>query len=155
MREDPLRRATEAAATSAHLRPLRRADDADVRWVFRATLAMGRTLPFEHTTILAYEELRLGWYLSAGRRAAVVARTTVGGPLDLLEHGHNAPLWAIDDPAGLRAGVARLAADPTLRVDMGASGRPGALRRTWAELGDELLGHYRSVLAPPATGDGQ
>ncbi|MEV4233133.1 glycosyltransferase family 1 protein, partial [Streptomyces bobili] len=43
--------------------------------------------------------------------------------------------------------VAALAADPALRTAYGDAGRATVEGRTWAAVGDQLIGHYGDVLA--------
>jgi phosphatidylinositol alpha 1,6-mannosyltransferase len=43
--------------------------------------------------------------------------------------------------------VRSLAADPGLRAAFGAAGRATVEGRTWAAVGDQLIGHYANVLA--------
>jgi phosphatidylinositol alpha 1,6-mannosyltransferase len=85
--------------------------------------------------------------LAAG--VAVVA-PAVGGPVDLVRHGENGFLYPPDDPGLLRGAVETLVRDPVTRGAMGARGRASVLDRTWERIGDELLGHYHSVLRPTA-----
>lgn len=81
--------------------------------------------------------------LAAGVPAVVAAS---GGPLDLVRHGENGWLWAGQDPQLLAAMVAGLRDDPlTLRAAASRT-RQSVAHRTWARMGDELLGHYRHVL---------
>jgi hypothetical protein len=55
------------------LRPLRgRDDDVAIRRLFRATLGLGRPLPFELPGLCRYEALCLEWYLGPGRDDAAV-----------------------------------------------------------------------------------
>ncbi len=68
------------------------------------------------------------------------------GPLDLVAHGLNGLLYPRGDNGALRSAVASLANDPDQRQWMGTAARVGIERRTWEELGDELIGHYRTVL---------
>jgi phosphatidylinositol alpha 1,6-mannosyltransferase len=70
-----------------------------------------------------------------------------GGPLDLVRHGENGWLWAGDDPGLLCDQVASLCAEPELRARMGLRARISVLDRTWQRVGDDLLGHYRTVIA--------
>lgn len=70
-----------------------------------------------------------------------------GGPLDLVAPGLNGLLYGPEDDAGLRAAVANLAGNAEQRRWMGTAARVGVERRTWELLGDELIGHYRAVLA--------
>jgi phosphatidylinositol alpha 1,6-mannosyltransferase len=41
--------------------------------------------------------------------------------------------------------VARLAADPQRRADMGQAARLAVEQRTWPAVGDELIQHYTEV----------
>ncbi len=76
----------------------------------------------------------------------VIAPAT-GGPLDLVRHGENGWLWSGADPDLLADQVASLLADPVLRETMRLRARASVLGRSWASIGDELLAHYRAVLA--------
>ncbi|WP_350271584.1 glycosyltransferase family 4 protein [Frondihabitans sucicola] len=75
-----------------------------------------------------------------------VVAPAVGGPLDLVEHGVDGFLFDPHQSRSLRRGVLALVDDPRLRVRFGEAGRRAVVGRTWEALGDELLGHYRSVL---------
>jgi phosphatidylinositol alpha 1,6-mannosyltransferase len=75
-----------------------------------------------------------------------------GGPLDLVRPGYNGLLYPPDDPAALRAAVATLVTDPSLRATMGAHARASVRGRDWATICDELIGHYDAVRAGTATG---
>lgn len=68
-----------------------------------------------------------------------------GGPLDLVRHGDNGFLWPDDDPAVLREIVATLVDDASLRETMRLRARASVLGRTWYAIGEELVGHYRSI----------
>ena len=60
---------------SLRTRPLRPGDEAAIRRVFRATLALGHPAPFGPDAggaLRPYERLCLGWYLDGGREAACV-----------------------------------------------------------------------------------
>ncbi|WP_263172048.1 glycosyltransferase family 4 protein [Streptomyces sp. SCSIO ZS0520] len=75
-----------------------------------------------------------------------VVAPAAGGPLDLVDHGRTGFLVPPRDPGALKEAVALLAADPALRARQGAAGRAAVEGRTWAAVGDELLGHYGEVL---------
>jgi phosphatidylinositol alpha 1,6-mannosyltransferase len=75
-----------------------------------------------------------------------VIAPAAGGPLDLVTPGTNGMLYGPEDDAELRRCVQTLVDDPEQRRWMGAAGRVGVQRNTWELLGDELLGHYSSVL---------
>jgi phosphatidylinositol alpha 1,6-mannosyltransferase len=78
-----------------------------------------------------------------------VVAPAAGGPLDIVADGQTGWLVPPGDAAALAAAVARLAADPALRAAQGQAGRARVLSRSWAALGDELIGHYTEVLAQP------
>jgi phosphatidylinositol alpha 1,6-mannosyltransferase len=67
-------------------------------------------------------------------------------PPDFVHNGDNGYLWRPDDPGQLRAAVAALAASPATRTAMALRARASVADRTWEAIGDQLLGHYRTVL---------
>ncbi|GAB2811471.1 glycosyltransferase family 1 protein [Streptomyces chlorus] len=75
-----------------------------------------------------------------------VVAPAVGGPLDLVVHGRTGFLVPPRDAAAVRDAVRSLAADPGLRASYGAAGRAMVEGRTWAAVGDQLIGHYADVL---------
>jgi phosphatidylinositol alpha 1,6-mannosyltransferase len=75
-----------------------------------------------------------------------VIAPAAGGPLDLVDHGRTGLLVPPHDPDALRAAVAALAADPAVRAAYGRAGRAAVEDRTWAAVGDRLIGHYGDVL---------
>lgn len=74
-----------------------------------------------------------------------VVTPAAGGPMDLVRHGDNGWLFPDDDPAMLRGAVAELLSDEAGRQVMGQRARASVERRSWDELGDELVGHYRRL----------
>ncbi|MEU6276949.1 glycosyltransferase family 1 protein [Streptomyces populi] len=76
----------------------------------------------------------------------VIAPAT-GGPLDLVAHGRTGLLVPPRDGDAVRDAVRALAADPALRAAYGAAGRAMVEGRTWAVVGDQLIGHYEDVLS--------
>jgi phosphatidylinositol alpha 1,6-mannosyltransferase len=76
-----------------------------------------------------------------------VVAPAVGGPLDLVAHGRTGLLVPPRDEGAVRDAVWSLAADPALRAAYGAEGRRTVEGRTWAAVGDQLIGHYADVLA--------
>ncbi|MEW2048540.1 glycosyltransferase family 1 protein [Streptomyces sp. NPDC005476] len=76
-----------------------------------------------------------------------VVAPAAGGPLDLVAHGRTGLLVPPRDADAVRDAVAVLAADPALRAAYGAAGRAAVEGRTWAAVGDRLIGHYEGVLA--------
>ncbi|MFI9646785.1 glycosyltransferase family 4 protein [Streptomyces sp. NPDC052040] len=80
-----------------------------------------------------------------------VVAPAAGGPLDLVAHGRTGLLVPPGDATAVRDAVAALAADPVLRTRYGAQGRATVEGRTWAAVGDRLIGHYEDVLAARTT----
>ncbi|WP_062646618.1 glycosyltransferase family 4 protein [Streptomyces maremycinicus] len=76
-----------------------------------------------------------------------VIAPAAGGPLDLVAHGRTGLLVPPRDADVVRDTVAALAADPARRAVYGAAGRATVEGRTWAAVGDRLIGHYEDVLA--------
>ncbi|WP_328772982.1 glycosyltransferase family 4 protein [Streptomyces sp. NBC_00286] len=75
-----------------------------------------------------------------------VVAPAAGGPLDLVAHGRTGLLVPPRDEDAVRDAVAALAADPALRAAYGAEARRTVEGRTWAAVGDQLIGHYADVL---------
>lgn len=75
-----------------------------------------------------------------------VIAPAAGGPLDLVQDGVTGFLVPPCDQAALAAAVAKLVADPSLRLAQGKAGRQMVLGRSWPVLCDELLWHYLDVL---------
>ncbi|KUN66086.1 glycosyl transferase family 1 [Streptomyces canus] len=75
-----------------------------------------------------------------------VVAPAAGGPLDLVAHGRTGFLVPPRDPAAVRDAVRSLAADPETRASFGAAARAMVEGRTWAAVGDQLIGHYAAVL---------
>ncbi|MGC9670998.1 glycosyltransferase family 4 protein [Planosporangium sp. 12N6] len=80
----------------------------------------------------------------------VVAPAT-GGPLDLVEPGRTGYLVPPCDSAALVEAVGALVADPARRAEFGAHARAAVQGRSWAAVGDELIGHYADVLDGPVS----
>jgi phosphatidylinositol alpha 1,6-mannosyltransferase len=76
-----------------------------------------------------------------------VVAPAAGGPLDLVAHGRTGLLVPPRDASAVRDAVRALAADAGLRAAFGAAGRATVEGRTWAAVGDQLIGHYANVLA--------
>ncbi|MDJ1371352.1 glycosyltransferase family 4 protein [Gulosibacter molinativorax] len=79
-----------------------------------------------------------------------VVAPLAGGPIDLVTHGGDGYLFDPDVSRGsdsMRRYVARLASDPALRARMGEAGRRRVIGRSWERICDELLGHYKFVIA--------
>ncbi|MEY2244762.1 glycosyltransferase family 4 protein [Streptomyces sp. BF23-18] len=76
-----------------------------------------------------------------------VVAPAAGGPLDLVAHGRTGLLVPPRDSDAVREAVRTLAADPALRAAYGAAGHAQVEGRTWAAVGDQLIGHYEDVLS--------
>jgi phosphatidylinositol alpha 1,6-mannosyltransferase len=75
-----------------------------------------------------------------------VVAPAAGGPVDLVRHGDNGLLYPPGAADLVSQAVAHLAADPPLRATMAARARRSVEGRSWVAVGDDLLGHYESVL---------
>ncbi|GAA3725561.1 glycosyltransferase family 4 protein [Salinactinospora qingdaonensis] len=71
-----------------------------------------------------------------------------GGPLDLVDPERNGLLYAQDSVRELRVAAGRLIHNPALRDRLAAATRASVLERTWDSVNDELIEHYRTVIAP-------
>ncbi len=76
-----------------------------------------------------------------------VVAAASGGPLDLVRHGENGWLWAGGDPKVLAAQVAEIREDWAGLAAVRSRARPSVLGRTWAVVADQLVEHYRWVVA--------
>ncbi|WP_028814013.1 glycosyltransferase family 4 protein [Streptomyces flavidovirens] len=75
-----------------------------------------------------------------------VIAPAAGGPLDLVRHRSTGLLVEPRDATAVRTAVSALAHDAGLRAAYGRAGRAAVESRTWAAVGDQLLGHYTDVL---------
>ena len=81
-----------------------------------------------------------------------VVAPAAGGPLDLVQDGRTGHLVPPHRADGFTEAIAGLVADPERRALFGAAGRVAIEGRTWAAVGDELIGHYEAVLAGSLVG---
>jgi len=79
-----------------------------------------------------------------------VVAPAAGGPLDLVRHGETGYLFPAHEPAAMRSAVLALVRDPIRRAALGVAARQSVLGRSWPELCDELLDHYRAVVGTTA-----
>ncbi|GAA2414930.1 glycosyltransferase family 1 protein [Streptomyces coeruleofuscus] len=110
----------------------------DLARVFASFDVFAHTGPFETFCQTVQEAMASG---------LPVVAPAAGGPLDLVAHGQTGLLVPPRDTAAVRDAVRALAADPALRAAFGAAGRATVEGRTWAAVGDQLIGHYANVLA--------
>lgn len=75
-----------------------------------------------------------------------VVAPAAGGPVDLIDHGHNGLLYRPGDPRALRDAVQGLLVRPAARARLAAAARPSVAGRSWSALTDDLLGHYARVV---------
>ncbi|KUJ58678.1 GDP-mannose-dependent alpha-mannosyltransferase [Streptomyces sp. MBT84] len=80
-----------------------------------------------------------------------VVAPAAGGPLDLVAHGQTGLLVPPGDTAAFRDAVQTLVSDRALRNEYGTAARALVEGRTWAAVGDQLIGHYADVLAARRT----
>ncbi|WP_399882686.1 glycosyltransferase family 4 protein [Streptomyces sp. BBFR51] len=110
----------------------------DLARIFAALDVFVHTGPFETFCQTVQEAMASG---------VPVVAPAAGGPLDLVAHGRTGLLVPPRDAAAVRDAVWSLSADPVLRAAYGAAGRATVEGRTWAAVGDRLIGHYTDVLA--------
>ncbi|PZU39495.1 MAG: glycosyl transferase [Microbacterium sp.] len=76
-----------------------------------------------------------------------VVATGRGGPLDLVRSSIDGWLYRPGDLGDLRSRVADLVGDEAKRAAFARAARESVRGRTWAALGDQLLGHYAEARA--------
>ncbi|MET9394413.1 glycosyltransferase family 1 protein [Streptomyces sp. NPDC006624] len=134
--DGPSRPALEQALPGALFLGRRTGDD--LARVFASLDLFVHTGPFETFCQTVQEAMASG---------LPVVAPAAGGPLDLVAHGHTGLLVPPRDADAVREAVRALAAGPGLRAAFGAAGRAMVEGRTWAAVGDQLIGHYAKVLA--------
>ncbi|MER7571832.1 glycosyltransferase family 1 protein [Streptomyces sp. NPDC126514] len=110
----------------------------DLARIFASLDVFAHTGPFETFCQTVQEAMASG---------VPVVAPAVGGPLDLVAHGHTGLLFPAGDAGAVREAVRALQADPGLRTAYGSAARAMVEGRTWAAVGDQLIGHYADVLA--------
>ncbi|MCZ9338427.1 glycosyltransferase, partial [Streptomyces sp. TRM76130] len=110
----------------------------DLARVFASLDVFAHTGPFETFCQTVQEAMASG---------VPVVAPAAGGPLDLVDHGRTGLLVPPRDAEAVRDAVAALAADPALHAACSTAGRAAVEGRTWAAVGDRLIGHYADVLA--------
>jgi phosphatidylinositol alpha 1,6-mannosyltransferase len=76
-----------------------------------------------------------------------VVAPAAGGLLDVVEDGRTGLLYRPGDADALAAHVHRLAGDSQFRRRMALAARASVRGRSWAGVNDELVEHYRAVIA--------
>ncbi|MFF8939856.1 glycosyltransferase family 4 protein [Streptomyces paradoxus] len=109
----------------------------DLARIFASFDVFAHTGPFETFCQTVQEAMASG---------LPVVAPAAGGPLDLVAHGRTGLLVPPRDASAVRDAVGSLAADAGLRAAFGAAGRATVEGRTWAAVGDQLIGHYAKVL---------
>ncbi|MFD0440864.1 glycosyltransferase family 4 protein [Streptomyces chartreusis] len=110
----------------------------DLARIFASFDVFAHTGPFETFCQTVQEAMASG---------VPVVAPAAGGPLDLVDHGRTGLLVPPRDADAVRDAVRSLVADPALRAAYGAAGHDTVDGRTWAAIGDQLIGHYGDVLA--------
>ncbi|GAA2506548.1 glycosyltransferase family 1 protein [Actinocorallia cavernae] len=110
----------------------------DLARIFASLDVFAHTGPFETFCQTVQEAMASG---------VPVVAPAVGGPLDLVDHGRTGLLVPPRDAEAVRDAVRSLAEDPARRIGFGAAARTLVEGRTWAAVGDRLIGHYEDVLA--------
>ncbi|MFE0180416.1 glycosyltransferase family 4 protein [Streptomyces olivaceus] len=134
--DGPSRPGLEAALPGAVFLGRRTGDE--LARVFASLDVFAHTGPFETFCQTVQEAMASG---------VPVVAPAAGGPLDLVAHGRTGLLVPPRDADAVRDAVWSLSADPALRAAYGAAGRSAVEQRTWAAVGDRLIGHYTDVLA--------
>ncbi|MFD4577354.1 glycosyltransferase family 4 protein [Streptomyces sp. NPDC058417] len=109
----------------------------DLARLFASLDVFAHTGPFETFCQTVQEAMASG---------VPVVAPAAGGPLDLVAHGRTGLLVPPRDADAVRDAVASLAGDPARRRAYGQAGRAMVEGRTWAAVGDQLIGHYADVL---------
>ncbi|MFK0142406.1 glycosyltransferase family 4 protein [Streptomyces murinus] len=110
----------------------------DLARIFASLDVFAHTGPFETFCQTVQEAMASG---------VPVVAPAVGGPLDLVDHGRTGLLVPPRDAEAVQGAVRSLAEDPARRIGFGAAARTLVEGRTWAAVGDRLIGHYEDVLA--------
>ena len=80
-----------------------------------------------------------------------VVAPDIGGPRDLVVHGEVGLRYPPGDDEGLRACVDALVQSPAARRVMSATERRAVRDRTWTQIDDELIQHYRCLMTSHGT----
>lgn len=80
-----------------------------------------------------------------------VIAPAVGGPLDLVQHGHNGFLWSPHRNDTLFESVNEMITNHTVRETCAGNARATVAHRTWDSVMAELVEHYRSVMTGKKT----
>ncbi|MEU2158213.1 glycosyltransferase family 1 protein [Streptomyces sp. NPDC019396] len=110
---------------------------ADLARIFASLDVFAHTGPYETFCQTVQEAMASG---------VPVIAPAAGGPLDLVDHGRTGLLVPPRDTRAVTRAVAELVADPARRGAYGHAGRATVGGRTWAAVGDQLIGHYDEVL---------
>ncbi|MFI2201409.1 glycosyltransferase family 4 protein [Streptomyces sp. NPDC020192] len=114
----------------------------DLARIFASLDVFAHTGPFETFCQTVQEAMASG---------VPVVAPAAGGPLDLVAHERTGLLVPPCDTDAVTEAVRTLAADPERRATYGLAARTMVEGRTWAAVGDQLIGHYGDVLAARRT----
>ncbi|MBX7554513.1 glycosyltransferase family 1 protein [Streptomyces sp. NPDC004232] len=114
----------------------------DLARIFASLDVFAHTGPFETFCQTVQEAMASG---------VPVVAPAAGGPLDLVAHERTGLLVPALDAAAVTEAVRTLVTDPDRRIAYGLAARTMVEGRTWAAVGDQLIGHYGDVLAARRT----
>ncbi|MEU8974109.1 glycosyltransferase family 1 protein [Streptomyces monashensis] len=114
----------------------------DLARIFASLDVFAHTGPFETFCQTVQEAMASG---------VPVVAPAAGGPLDLVAHERTGLLVPALDAAAVTEAVRTLVTDPDRRIAYGLAARTMVEGRTWAAVGDQLIGHYGDVLAARKT----
>jgi phosphatidylinositol alpha 1,6-mannosyltransferase len=114
----------------------------DLARIFASLDVFAHTGPFETFCQTVQEAMASG---------VPVVAPAAGGPLDLVAHERTGLLVPALDAAAVTEAVRTLVTDPDRRIAYGLAARTMVEGRTWAAVGDRLIGHYGDVLAARRT----
>ncbi|OIJ92546.1 glycosyl transferase family 1 [Streptomyces sp. MUSC 14] len=114
----------------------------DLARIFASLDVFAHTGPFETFCQTVQEAMASG---------VPVVAPAAGGPLDLVAHERTGLLVPALDADAVTEAVRTLVTDPDRRIAYGLAARTMVEGRTWAAVGDQLIGHYGDVLAARKT----
>lgn len=76
-----------------------------------------------------------------------VVAPAAGGPIDLVQHGHNGFLWTPSKRDNFVECVGEMVANTDFRKSCANNARPSVEHRSWNKVMNELTGHYRAIHA--------
>jgi glycosyltransferase involved in cell wall biosynthesis len=108
---------------------------------------------YSEASVLVLPSVEDGWghvvveAMSCGVPAIVSANV---GSADLIQDGASGFVVPACDTEAIMERIERLYRDPVMRAEMGMRAKAAVSRRTWTDYSEEVMGVFRSLLAPPA-----